>query len=227
MRNRAHASEGGIKVVLRKMALVSGMIACGAAAGMIGQSLVADAHAPAPTVKTLYAQANPHFVQNLTAAPSTPKTLLKITVHAPSAGVAEVRINSQVWSDFGSTTTAVLENVLTLGRCSAPHTLVAAKCKAKSSYWFHKPENQGGSDSTFPYSIDALMTFGSAGTHTLFLNGASNNDPAGLWGDGFGHVQVAFTPNHPIASGANVTVAVGTPGASSALAVKAARFGSR
>jgi hypothetical protein len=124
-----------------------------------------------------------------------------------------VTIDSQIWTDFPSTTTTELENVLTLGRCSAADTLRPRKCGGGSTYWFHKPQNQSGNDSTYPYSVTAQLNFRSAGRHTLYVNAKARDYSAGLWAANNAHVQVSFTPNHAISARAHVTVAASTPGA--------------
>jgi hypothetical protein len=197
---------------LRKATLVCGVIAVGAAGGLVGQSLAAQAGAPARSGKTLYTGVYPQFTYNVTDTVNTPKTLIKVTVRAPSSGHAVVTIDSQIWTDFPSTTTTELENVLTLGRCTATDTLRPRRCNGGSTYWFHKPQNQGGNDSTLPYSLTAQLNFRSAGRHTLYLNAKASSYPAGLWADDNAHVQVEFTPNHAIPVRAHVTVTVGTPG---------------
>src|SRR5690349_17197074 len=142
---------------LRKKTIVGGVIAIGAVAALVGQSLAAQADAPARSSKTLYANSFAHFLYNVTSTVNTPKTLLKVTVRTPSSGHAVVTIDSQLWTDFPSTTTTELENVITIGRCGAANTLNTHRCGGLSTYWFHKPQNQGGNDSTYPYSLTAQL----------------------------------------------------------------------
>lgn len=113
---------------LRKSTIVGGVIAIGAVAALVGQSLAAEADAPARSSKTLYANTFADFFYNVTSTASTPKTLLKVTVRAPSSGHAVVTIDSQLWTDFPSTTTTALENVITIGRCRAANTLNNTRC---------------------------------------------------------------------------------------------------
>lgn len=201
--------------MLRKLSTLIAVVVIGAVAGMIGQSLIANAGAPNVTPrsdKTIYAKANPAFTENVTQTPGTAKTLLKITVHAPAAGQVDVVVNSQLWTDFPSTTTNELENTLVVGRCSVANTVSTTQCANNTRYWFHKPQNQGPNDSTYPYSIQSQLNFSTGGSRTLYLNANSSQYPAGLWGQATAHVQVAFTPKHPISTTAKVTVTAKTPG---------------
>jgi hypothetical protein len=197
---------------LRKATVVFGVIAVGAVAALVGQSLAAQGAAPARSGKTLYAGVFPHFVENLTATVNTPKTLIKVTVRAPSSGHAVVTIDSQIWTDFPSTAGNELVNVIDIARCKSANNLHPHQCAGESSYWFHKPQNQTSDDSTYPYSVTAQLNFRRAGRQTLFLNASASNFPGGLWGDNSAHVQVTFTPNHAISVRSRVTVAAATPG---------------
>jgi hypothetical protein len=191
--------------MLRKLAGIAGIVACAAAAGMVGQSLAADAQVGAMSDKTIYAQTNPLFESHIISS-HTATTLMRIIVHAPAAGTAEVRLDSQIWTDFPNTTINELENRLTMARCTRASTFAFRRCHGAETYWFHKAQNAGESDSTFAYSTFGLLNFSGAGTRTLYINGATNVYDAGLYGDSYAHVQVAFTPRHPISNTAHVTV---------------------
>lgn len=198
-------------MALRRITTALAFVALAGVGGALGQSLAAQASGPALTDKTLYGKVNPAFTESLTTTPGTAKTVLRITVHAPAAGQALVSLNSQLWTDFPSTTTSELTNVVTVERCALPDTFSsAALCAAPSTYWFHKPQNQSADDSTFPYSITSQLNFGGSGDRTIYLTMSGSSYNAGLWGASSAHVDVQFTPTNPIANGSHVTVAATT-----------------
>lgn len=192
-------------MTLRSFALFSAGMACAAVAGMAGQTLVAGAQAPAPSVKTLYAQKNVAFEASMAVAGS-PGTVMKITVQAPAAGTAEIQLDSQLWADFPATTTNVLGTQVYVARCTKANTVDAEFCKGGMNFYLHKPQDQGSTDSTHPYSMTALLRFSQAGTKSIFLNVSSNAYPGGLYAETYAHLQAAFTPNRPIAAGSAVTI---------------------
>ena len=194
---------------LRKMSAAIAFVAIAGIGGALGQSLSAQANSAPLTDKTIYGKANPGFTSSLTATPGTTQSVMAITVHAPSAGQAVVSLNTQLWTDFPSTTTSRLTNVVSVARCGAPNTL-APPCAALSTYWFHKEQNAGSDDSTFPFSITSQLNFPSSGNRTIYLNVRGSTYNAGLWGDTNAHIDVQFTPKNPISNNSQVSVSATT-----------------
>jgi hypothetical protein len=195
-------------MALRTISTVFAVVAVGAAVGMIGQSLVAQAGAPTTSDKTIYGKANPAFSHSMDENGGGPTSVFAVTVHAPAAGTAAVDVNSQIWADFAANGGATqLDATMQIGRCSAPNSLSTsppAACANVSTYWFVKPGNTSGIDITEPYSIQSLLTFGSAGTRTIYLTAQASGARAGMYNNA--HVQVAFTPKSPISTTATLTV---------------------
>ena len=189
-------------MVLRKMTTVFGVIAAGAIAGMIGQSLVATASAPTLTQKTIYAKANLTFGSSDTANITDAKTLLRITVHAPAAGQVDIVVNTSMWTDFPGSGVNTLFATQSFGRCGSPDTLTG--CALITTYYFQKPVNTSSSDITIPYAFQAQLNFNASGNRTFYLNNESAGYVGGLYDSA--HVQVAFTPKNPISNTAHVTV---------------------
>jgi hypothetical protein len=204
----AHAQTGaaateGKTMVLRKMSTVFGVIAAGAIAGMIGQSLVANAGAPTLTQKTIYDKTNISFGSSDTANTTDAKTVLRITVHAPAAGQVDVVVNASMWTNFGPGGANTLFATQTFGRCGAPDTLTA--CAGSTTYYFQKPAGTtSSSDITLPYAFQAQLDFGASGNRTFYLNNESAGSVGGLYDSA--HIQVAFTPKNPISNTAVVSV---------------------
>ena len=196
---------------LRRMSTALAFVALAGVGGALGQSLSATASGPALSDKTLYNKANPSFISSLTDTPGTAKTVIRITVHAPSAGQALVSLNTQLWTDFPSSSTSRLTNVVSVGRCSAPDSLApAAQCASPQAFWFHKEPNAGSDDSTFPYSLTSQLNFAGAGDRTIYLNVSGSGYNAGLWGEDSAHVDVQFTPKNPISNSSTVSIAATT-----------------
>lgn len=200
-------------MVLRKLPVVLAVVAVGAAGGMIGQSLSANAGAPkvSLTDKVFYAKANPSFTQSNTTAINTPETVLAVTVHAPSAGQMDIVINTSMWTDYPASAGNTLFATQTFARCSAPDTLDTTspgKCANITTYYFQKPVNTSSSDITEPYSLQAQLNFSASDTRTFYLNDESAGYVGGLYDNA--HVQVAFTPKNPISNNAVVTVTATT-----------------
>lgn len=204
-------------MAVRKFSTLLAVVAAGAAAGMIGSSLTANAGAPKASLsdKTLYGKANPSFTQSMDQVGGTPTTVLEVTIHAPAAGTASLDINSQIWADFPANNTAsTLIAEPEIGRCSAPDTLstaAPANCANVVENWFEKyPNSNTGTDATYTYAINSQLSFPGAGDKTVYLNVGTFGYPAGLISGA--HVQVAFTPNNPISNSSHITVSAVAPG---------------
>jgi hypothetical protein len=195
-----------------KAAAVGAVIAAGVTAALVGQTMAADAGAPAPSDRTRYAHTRLSFPESVTTSLNTPKTLLKITVHAPAAGTAEVHLDTQLWTDFPDTIGGPgLTARQTIGRCSAIDTLAAKKCQGTTKYYFQKAGDMPSEDATLPYSLTAQLTFAAAGNRTIYLNGSSELNLGGLYGENSAYVEAQFTPTHPIAASARITVTAALP----------------
>ena len=201
-------------LIKRRLSAVLAAIALCAGGGFLGQSLAASAGAPKTTLsdKTIYGKANTTSTGE-DAPGGTATTLLEVTITAPAAGMAAVDVNSSLWTDFPANTgTTTNVDELFVGRCNAPNSISTtgpASCANVTEYWFEKYAATPSLDVTDPYAISSLLTFTGAGTRTLFLNGETDDYPAGLIEGA--HVQVAFTPNNPISSTATITVTATVP----------------
>jgi hypothetical protein len=177
------ALKEGKPMALAKFSTVLGAIALAAAGGMIGQSLAANAGAlrVSTTDKVFYAKTNRAFAVSNTTAVGSAKTVLAVTVHAPSAGQAVVVINTSMWTDYPSSAGSTLFATQTFGRCGHPDSFDrAANCQNLTTYYFQKPPNTSSSDITEPYSLQAQLHFARSGNRTLYLNANSAGYVGGL-----------------------------------------------
>ncbi len=102
---------------------------------------------------------------------TTPAELARFTVNAPGAGYLYVQVTGQWWLDADATSSSSLADFFLMGLCDAPASSVT--CEGTwTDYNYVDPDNVSANNSTHAFTITRIITLGSGGPVTLFLNAA-------------------------------------------------------
>jgi hypothetical protein len=194
---------------MKKLGGIIAVLTVGAVGGFFGVAAGAQAeHRTTTSDKPRYASQNFQYTggRSLAAVSSTPTKLLKIAVTSPSAGTASIALTTQFWTDYpdNSANTHPLYASWTMGRCDAANTLASSHCKDVEIYYTQKLPGATSSDITEPFALNATLHFSGHATKALYINATAAGYPTGFYSGG--HVQVEFTPAHPIALSSQVAV---------------------
>lgn len=195
---------------MKRICAVLAMLAVGAIGGFLGHASGAQADTAhrrtATSDKTLYATSDGSINRTDPGTDFNATTLLRIHLNVPSAGTAAVEIDTAVYSDFSadSGSSSVLASDALYERCTAVATHAGGgHCQELNDFDFIQPAG-ATIDSTQPYTQSMVAQFAARATRTIFINVTADNYPAGF--KGHLHVQLAFTPAHPIPTSDHASV---------------------
>jgi hypothetical protein len=198
---------------MKRICAVLAILAVGVVGGFLGQAAGAQAGAAhlrtVTSDKAIYATWDGGIDRTDTGSDFWPSTLLRIHLTVPSAGTAAIEFDTGVYSNFNGGLPGAHEmvNQLELWRCTtvATHASPGRHCQSLNLFTFAEP-GDFDVDSTQPYTQSMIARFSAGGSRTIFINAQAQDWMAGF--TGHLHVQVQFTPAHPIATSAHASVSI-------------------